>query len=55
MAVFCTSRGAPGKTLERTAAMLADRGTDVRGAVPFTTRDVHNTEMVKALADLVRP
>lgn len=53
--VFCTSRGAPGKALERLQTMLAGRGADVRGAVSFTTRDVHNAEMVKALADLIRP
>ncbi|WP_286879281.1 flavodoxin family protein [Methanoculleus sp. UBA413] len=54
-AVFCTSRGAPGKTLERMQAMLADRGADVRGAVSFTDRDLQNTGAVEALVDLVQP
>ncbi|MCK8518839.1 flavodoxin family protein [Methanoculleus sp. 7T] len=54
-AVFCTSRGAPGKTLERLQAMLADRGADVWGGVSFTERDLQKAEMVEALAALIRP
>ncbi|MCK9298998.1 MAG: NAD(P)H-dependent oxidoreductase [Methanoculleus sp.] len=52
--VFCTSRGAPRGTLERLEKMLADRGADVRGAVPLTAGDVKKPEAVDALADLVR-
>ena len=51
--VFCTSGGMPGKTLEAVTAMLAGRGADVRGAVPFTARDVQKGEGMEALADLV--
>jgi len=51
--VFCTSGGMPGKTLETVTAMLAGRGADVRGAVPFTARDVQKGEGVEALADLI--
>ena len=54
-AVFCTSRGAPGKTLERMQAMLADRGADVRGAVSLTDRDLQKAGAVEALVDLVQP
>jgi flavodoxin len=53
--VFCTSGGAPGKTLDTVKAMLADRGAVVRGAVAFTTRDVQKPEAVEALINLVRP
>lgn len=52
--VFCTSRGAPRGTLERLEKMLADRGADVRGAVPLTAGDVKKPEAVRVLADLVR-
>ncbi|MDK2890823.1 MAG: hypothetical protein PWR21_1455 [Methanoculleus sp.] len=52
--VFCTSRGGPRKALERVKEMLADRGADVRGAVPLTARDAKKPEAVKPLADLVR-
>lgn len=52
--VFCTSRGMPGKTLERLQAMLAGRGADARGVVGFTVRDVRTGEGMDALVDLVR-
>ncbi|BBL69304.1 flavodoxin family protein [Methanoculleus chikugoensis] len=52
--VFCTFGGSPGKTLETLKAMLAGRGVDVRGAVPFTARDVKKEMGMEALADLVR-
>ncbi|MDD4253343.1 MAG: flavodoxin [Methanoculleus horonobensis] len=52
--VFCTSRGAPGKTLETMEAMLAGRGADVQGAVPLTERDVETPGAVGPLVDLVR-
>ncbi|WP_214041069.1 flavodoxin [Methanoculleus sp.] len=52
--IFCTSGGAPRKTLDLLKAMLADRGADVRGAVPLTARDAGKPEAVEALADLVR-
>jgi len=52
--VFCTSGGAPGKTLETMQAMLAGRGADVRGAVGFTMRDVRDPAAVEALVSLVR-
>ena len=54
-AVFCTSRGAPGKTLDRMRAMLVDRGAKVRGAVSFTDRDLQKAGAVEALVDLVQP
>ena len=52
--VFCTSGGAPGKTLEVMKAMLADRGADVRGAVSFPARDAQKGKGVEALADILR-
>ncbi len=52
--VFCTFGGMPGKTLETMKAMLAGRGADIRGAVPFTARDARTGDGVDALADLVR-
>jgi flavorubredoxin len=52
--VFCTSGGAPGKTLETMKAMLADRGADVRGEISLTTRDVEKPGGVGPLVDLVR-
>lgn len=52
--VFCTFGGSPGKTLETLKAMLAGRGADVRGAVPFTAGDARKGIGVEALADFVR-
>ncbi|MFA7562843.1 MAG: flavodoxin [Methanoculleus sp.] len=52
--VFCTFGGSPGRTLETMTAMLAGRGADVRGAVPFTAKDAQKGKGVGALADLVR-
>lgn len=52
--VFCTSGGVPGNTLETMKAMLADRGADVRGAFPFTARDVKKGETIAPLVDLVQ-
>jgi len=52
--VFCTSGGAPGKTLETMKAMLAGRGADVRGEISLTTRDVEKPGAVGPLVDLVR-
>lgn len=51
---FCTSGGSPGRALETMTAMLAGRGADVRGAVPFTARDAQKGVGVEALADIVR-
>ncbi|HOB18757.1 MAG TPA: flavodoxin [Candidatus Methanoculleus thermohydrogenotrophicum] len=52
--VFCTSHGAPQKTLETLKTMLAGRGADVQGAVSLTGRDVQDPRAVESLADLVR-
>ncbi len=52
--VFCTSGGAPGKALERVAAMLVGRGADVRGAVHIVGREVRKPGAMEPLLDLVR-
>ncbi|MDD4566866.1 flavodoxin [Methanoculleus chikugoensis] len=52
--VFCTFGGSPGKTLETLKAVLAGRNVEVRGAVPFTARDVKKGKGIETLADLVR-
>jgi flavodoxin len=53
--VFCTSRGLPGKTLERMQEMLTERGASVRGAVSFTDQDLQNPGTMETLIDLVMP
>ncbi len=52
--IFCTSGGAPGRTLETLTAMLEGRGAVVRGATPFTARDARAGDGVDALADIIR-
>jgi flavodoxin len=52
--VFCTSGGRLGDTLDTVKAMLANRGADVRGTVPFTARDVKKGATLAPLVDLVQ-